>query len=127
MGKKKNILLVDDDSIYLFIAQKTIEEQFPNTVITICKNGQEALSKLDSFNPDVMFLDINMPIMNGWDLLEKLKKKCQKLAYPIFMVSSSIDENDRDRAESYEFVKGFMQKPISKEKFIDFKLNKVVL
>ena len=120
MDKRKNILLVDDDAIYLFIAQKTIKMQFPNAIVTICKNGQEALQKLNSINPDVMFLDINMPILNGWGLLEKLKEKYQELKYPIFIVSSSIDENDKHRAASHDFVKGYIEKPISEEKFIDF-------
>ena len=120
MSKRKNILLVDDDAIYLFIAQKTIKMQFPNAVITVCKNGQEALNELNAITPDIMFLDINMPILNGWGLLEKLKSKYQQLKYPIFIVSSSIDANDKERATSHEFVKGYIEKPISEEKFIDF-------
>lgn len=118
MNEKKNILLVDDDVIYLFIAQKTINKLFPNAVITVCKNGQEALSKLDFLSPDVMFLDINMPVLNGWELLEKLKGEYIENRYPIYIVSSSIDENDRRRAASHKFVKGYLEKPISESKLL---------
>ena len=88
MGKKKKILLVDDDSIYLFVAQRTIKLQFPDTEITVCKNGKEALQQLNEGVPDVMLLDINMPILNGWEVLEHLNKKYSSLQFPIFIVSS---------------------------------------
>ena len=116
MNEKKNILLVDDDVIYLFIAQKTILMQFPNADITICKNGQEALLELDSLSPDVMFLDINMPVLNGWDLLDKLQGKDNQDQSPIFIVSSSINENDRKRAHTHKLVKGYIEKPITESK-----------
>lgn len=125
MINKKNIFLVDDDAIYLFIAQKTIKMKFPNAIITVCKNGQEALQKLKLLKPDVMFLDINMPILNGWGLLEKLKENNKLLSYPIFIVSSSIDEKDKNKAKSHDFVKGYIEKPISEDKLIDFGVDKI--
>ena len=115
MDSKKNILLVDDDSIYLFIAQKIINKILPDAIINTCKNGQEAISLMDSLNPDIMFLDINMPVLNGWDLLDKLIN--QKINFPIFIVSSSIDEKDKAKAKSYvDLVKGYISKPLNADK-----------
>lgn len=116
MGKNTNILIVDDDDIYIYIAKKSVKDACPKAEVFVCKNGQEALDKLLSLNPDILLLDINMPVMNGWGLLDNLMLKNSSLDFPIFIVSSSLDENDKEKAASYDFVKGYIQKPISKEK-----------
>lgn len=111
-----NILIVDDDDISLFIAKKSVEAACPKAKVFVCKNGEEALHKLTSLNPDILLLDINMPVMNGWSLLDNLLNKVKKLDFPIYMVSSSLDEKDKEKSQSYDFVKGFINKPINKEK-----------
>lgn len=116
MCEDANILIVDDDDIYIYIAKKSVKDACPKAEVFVCKNGEEALNKLPSLNPDVLLLDINMPVMNGWGLLDKLMGKNTSLDFPIFIVSSSLDVNDKEKAASYDFVKGYINKPINKEK-----------
>ena len=116
MCEDANILIVDDDNIYIYIAKKSVKDACPKAEIFVCKNGEEALDKLSSLNPDILLLDINMPVMNGWGLLDNLLVKNIKLEFPIFIVSSSLDESDKEKAASYKFVKGYINKPINKEK-----------
>jgi CheY-like chemotaxis protein len=71
--------------------------------------------------PDVILLDINMPIMDGWDFLEWFKEFKENLvkAIPIFMVSSSIDWRDIEKAKSYEEVIDYMSKPLTDGNFFE--------
>jgi CheY-like chemotaxis protein len=70
--------------------------------------------------PDVIFLDLNMPEMNGWSILESLKTNYARLPKPIsvYIVSTSIDVNERREAMNYHFVKEFISKPLYRDKII---------
>jgi len=69
----------------------------------------------------VILLDINMPVMDGWDFLEWVKNNRHLFAknVPIFMVSSSIDWRDIERAKSYESVMDYMSKPLTEGNFFE--------
>jgi CheY-like chemotaxis protein len=122
---KLSILLVDDDRIYQFAAKKTIEATgFANNIV-IYSNGEEAINYLkhnlqNSHSlPDVIFLDVNMPIMNGWEFLEEYSSIKKGLTKPviIYVVSSSVDEFDVSKSRQYDTVKGYIVKPVLREKF----------
>ena len=122
---KLDICLIDDDRIYQFAAKKTLEATgMAGNVITFF-NGQDAITYLESHLtdsssiPDVIFLDINMPIMNGWQFLEAYKELTKKLAkhVTVYMVSSSIDEYDIKKSKEYQSVSDYVLKPVNKEKF----------
>jgi CheY-like chemotaxis protein len=124
-SNKYNILVIDDDTIYQYTAKKTIEAIGLSANISFCSNGEEALdyieSSLKSFDliPDVILLDVNMPVMNGWDFLKaynKIKNKINK-KITIYVVSSSEDESDIENSRKFEIVEGYMVKPILKEQF----------
>lgn len=114
------VCLIDDDRIYQFTAKRIIELVNPTQKVLAFFNGKEAI---DFFNqptasvvslPDIIFLDINMPVMNGWEFLEDynaIKHKFPK-NIAIYMVSSSIDENDRLRSKSFG-VTDYIEKPIN--------------
>ena len=119
------ICLIDDDRIYQFAARKIIEATgLANNVMTF-SNGREALQHLqtnaDSSTdlPDVIFLDINMPVMNGWQFLDAFKSIGPKLSKPvtIYMVSSSVDEYDINKSRDYNEVTDYIIKPVHREKF----------
>ena len=122
---KLNICLIDDDRIYQFAAKKTIEATGMAQKVMVFSNGLEAMDFLQSHLtdtpsiPDVIFLDINMPIMNGWQFLEAYSGLQQSLkkTVTVYMVSSSIDEYDIKKSREYESVSDYVLKPVNKEKF----------
>ncbi|MFN8417508.1 MAG: response regulator [Cytophagaceae bacterium] len=114
MKEKATICIVDDDEIFQFITKKTFERLNRKDDLYIFSNGEEAIQYFLShqeLKPDVIFVDINMPIMDGWDFMEELERI--QMNYPqIFMVSSSIDDKDLTKAKSMPLVKDYITKPI---------------
>lgn len=124
--KKNLICIIDDDTIYQFTFKKILSStDLPLDIISFL-NGEEAFhyinlnAKNAALLPDFIFLDINMPLKNGWQFLADYAPLKEKLAKPnrIFLVSSSIDSEDLDRAAENPLLSGYINKPISKEKFI---------
>ena len=123
---KLSVLLVDDDGIYQFTARKTLEATGYADKIFICSNGEEAIhlienNILEEDIPDVIFLDVNMPVMNGWEFLIAYKelKKPKHKNICIYIVSSSVDEADIQHSKEFESVEDYIIKPILKEKFTE--------
>jgi two-component system, chemotaxis family, chemotaxis protein CheY len=119
-----NICLIDDDRIYQFTAKKTLESTGLTGQIQAFINGKEALEYFQnntnsSFLPHIIFLDINMPILDGWQFLEGFKPIYASMPQPpiIYLLSSSVDEYDTKRAKEYDMIKDYLIKPINKEKF----------
>ncbi|WP_416444002.1 response regulator [Leeuwenhoekiella sp. A16] len=111
----KNILVVDDDKIFLVLVSRLLKTFYPKTTITSCLNGREALDYLDKSTPDIILLDINMPIMNGWEFMNRLPLKKQE-DLSIFIVSSSIDPRDQRLSKTNVNIEGFIEKPLTPEK-----------
>lgn len=121
MGKKIEIAcVIDDDQVYVFGLKKLIEfSNFCKNVLVFA-NGEEALKYLKPIVtnvhelPDVILLDINMPVMDGWEFLEEFIKIKHQLAkdITIYMVSSSIQQSDIDKAKQYTEVSDYLIKPI---------------
>lgn len=119
------ISIIDDDTIYQFTTVKVIELENIAKKIVVFSDGEEAIEFLienvDSADtlPDIIFLDINMPYMDGWEFLEeyaKLKPHLPK-AIVIYIVSSSVSSMDMDRAKSISDVTDYIVKPITSDKF----------
>lgn len=121
----KNILLVDDDNIFNFLNTKLLEASGIVSEIHTAVNGQEALDLLNNYYtgssslPDVILLDLNMPVMDGFSFLEAF----QKLKLPkkenvsIIIVTSSEDPKDMARAKQMG-ITGYLTKPLSREKLL---------
>ncbi|MEN9997242.1 MAG: hypothetical protein RI922_232 [Bacteroidota bacterium] len=117
----KSFLLIEDDDIFNFIHNQIILQVIPDAKITIFKYAQQALDYLNEIHPnlpDYIFLDLNMPEMNGFEFLDNLSNSgsidCTKTT--IYLVTSSLDHRDSEHANSLEFVKSLIDKPLS----IDF-------
>jgi CheY-like chemotaxis protein len=127
MKNKLNcILLIDDDEPTNFLTRLTLEEMDCANVINTVENGVEALAYLnktmsgdpDYPRPDLIFLDINMPAMNGWEFLEQYARidVLQKANVVIVMLTTSLNPDDRNKAEKNPDVTGFELKPLLSEK-----------
>ncbi len=119
------VAVVDDDQVYQFTASRALKAtNLPHRILQF-RNGQEALAYLsvhlhDSNQlPDIILLDINMPITDGWMFLDEYFKLKQQLPkkIKIYMVSSSIDPRDLNRAKGNPDVSDYVEKPISLSKF----------
>lgn len=121
------VLLVDDDEVYLFAAGKTIEATGLADSVDVRNNGQEAIDYLINLMakgielPDVIFIDINMPVMDGWEFLEKYRELMGERAsdIKIYILSSSVDKNDIQRSKQFDCVAEYIIKPVYKGKFTE--------
>ena len=126
-AKTPIIALVDDDKVFQLTTLRTIQAAKLTDRILQFENGEEALSFLKQHAmetdnlPDYIFLDINMPFVDGWMFLEDfatLKTDLQK-DISIYMVSSSIDPKDVNRAKGNKNVQDYITKPVSREKLTE--------
>ncbi|TVZ17313.1 response regulator [Maribacter sp. MAR_2009_72] len=127
MHKKSNILLVDDDELYLFLMEKTIH-QISNTLkVSSVTDGERAIEYIAQCTnemtplPEVIFLDINMPFLDGWGFLAEFKKLNPLISNKvnIYIVSSSMRESDKKRAANLEELTGYVIKPVDKSQLIE--------
>jgi CheY-like chemotaxis protein len=130
MAAIKKVYLVDDDEINNFICTNILRKiSFCDDVVAY-ESGTEAIDALkEAINngqddvPDVIFLDINMPIMNGWDFLEEFKglKGQINKKVSLFMLSSSIYQADVEKSKQYDDVVDFVTKPLNADVLNDIK------
>jgi len=117
----KSVCIIDDDPIYHMLAKRLLSLNQYSDVIFEYRDGNEAYLALKQMHnqgekmPDVIFLDINMPIWDGWDFLDEIIKLELHHLFEIYMVSSSSNPYDKEKAESYPMIKGFLNKPLKIE------------
>jgi CheY-like chemotaxis protein len=127
MKKVKTLGIVDDDKIYTFLVKRTIEQTNLVDLIKVFGNGLDAIDflKKNADNPDslpeIILLDLSMPVMDGWEFIEEYMLLSPKLGrmITIYIVSSSISPHDIAKAKSISSVTDFIIKPISKENLIE--------
>ncbi len=115
----KHILIVDDDPVATLILKKNLELIQVNQETITFSNGKEAyefFKKNYSEKEDYyIFLDINMPLMNGWDFLNNINPFINKVNTHIYILTSSINKIDMDIATQYALIEKYLSKPINKE------------
>lgn len=124
---KKIIWIIDDDAIYQTIINKLIQKSGVFSTHSSFMNGKEAMTTLNTileiheeYIPDIILLDINMPIMDGWEFMEEIKRIKSKINKQIiiYIVSSSIAIEDRNKSKTFTDIIGYIPKPISVEDLI---------
>ena len=120
-------LIVDDDSIIIFIHKKLVGKcGYPLAPETYL-NGREALENLmstaDESTLSIVLLDINMPVMSGWEFLDAIQDKPFAKNMKVAMVTSSVDASDKLKAKTYSQVVGFLEKPITVDMLNELKTH----
>ncbi len=113
------IFLVDDDPINNLINKRLLGKVGISDQIIEFLEGEEALTQIEilpSEHQVLIFLDINMPVLNGWEFLEKYIQIFPNRQDKIVILSSSIDYQDRQKAREYQIVSGFLEKPLTLDK-----------
>ena len=109
---KIKCLIIDDEPLAINVIKNYLEQIEDLELVNTFSNSIEGLNFLKNNTIDVIFLDINMPIWDGWDFLDEIVKLELQHTFEIYMVSSSTSPHDKEKAESYRFVKGFLTKPL---------------
>ncbi|WP_153798504.1 response regulator [Foetidibacter luteolus] len=127
MANFKNVLLIEDDPITVLVCERIAKlagfaEEFHSAA-----NGLEAIEYIQKKGadgqclPELIFLDINMPVMNGWEFLENfdiVRPLFSKVPF-IYILSSTVDPEDQRKALSYPLVKNFISKPLTKNHLVE--------
>jgi CheY-like chemotaxis protein len=120
--REKIIWIVDDDIIYQTIIHKLIEKSGIFSAHFSFLNGKEAIIALNNTLeikkeniPDIILLDINMPVMDGWEFMEEIKRLKPKIKknITIHIVSSSIAMEDRNKSKTFADIMSYITKPVS--------------
>jgi CheY-like chemotaxis protein len=123
----KQVYLIDDDEVFVFLTKKLIQKTHQDVSLSVFTNGQDAIEHLEKIAgdqallPDMILLDLNMPVMDGWEFL----KAYEKISFSspdkihLYIVTSSISPYEVERAKHIPAVKEFIVKPMVKEKFVD--------
>lgn len=122
MKKINTTYIIDDDPIFIFGLKRMLEHADFCNEFVVFNNGEDALDNLkplmktgENF-PELILLDLNMPIMDGWQFLDEfIKEDCPKKTI-IYIISSSIDPVDVEKAKEYQNVSSYVIKPITRDK-----------
>jgi CheY-like chemotaxis protein len=127
----KSIFLIDDDPIFVYLTRRIISSIGSPCEINEFTDGELAIAYLSSIRdqsellPDVIFLDLSMPVMDGWEFLKEYSELKPRLKKDIalFIVSSSISPQEVERSKSYRTVTDFLIKPVEKGKIVEIMGN----
>lgn len=118
---KPVVYLIDDNLVSQFAIKIVMEQSKTPSKVSCFDNAKEGLIALKKSIatqediPRIILLDLNMPVMNGWDFLDELEKLGTITdSIEIFIISSFTNTQDRNKAQNHPFVKGYFEKPLSK-------------
>ncbi len=113
-----SLMIVDNDQVNSFVLKNIIKRNYAEAGIVICPDGEQALKHLEELDaqgdafPDVLLLDLYMPILNGFEFLERYTHLYSHKPTVIFAMSNSLSKDDQQKANEFNVVKGFITKPL---------------
>lgn len=119
MRKIDQICIIDDDPIVIFGTKRILQNAQCCSNFLVYRNGKEGLEGLREIMmagetpPDIILLDLNMPVMDGWQFLDEFTQIQSSEKILIYIVTSSIDPKDINKAKSYSQVNNYIVKPIT--------------
>jgi len=126
------ILCIDDDPITVMLCRKVIQKSEFAKIMDSAQNGEDALHYFDKLImenddhfPELILLDLNMPVMGGWEFLDNFSRDTYANFFSntkVIVLSSTIDPQDVEKSKTYPMVIDFMSKPITKEMLEKLKL-----
>ena len=123
MNKLKKILIIDDDQISTFLTKRIVDSSLMAEHSQTFYQSEKALLNIkaslteQTVLPDLILLDINMPVHDGWDFINELQKMPNYKPITIVVLSSSIYKEDKDKSKTYPEIKGYLSKPLTVVKF----------
>lgn len=120
MNPTDKICIIDDDEIYIFLMKKSFAAMGVNNEVLSFLNGADALEELIKLKnnnedlPSIILLDINMPIMDGWEFLNEFRKLSANITNKIsvYIISSSIASEDIEKSKTFPEIIDYFTKPI---------------
>lgn len=123
LTKNKHILIVEDDRFMTFLERTILNKVLKEVPLHEAENGFEGLEYIVNMNNEendlLIFLDINMPKMNGFEFLDEIHNLPPSCNYSVVMVTSSLSKEDKIKSFSYPPVKNFITKPLTPERLIE--------
>lgn len=114
MNKIENICIINDDDVYAFIVKKSIIKLSICNNVTTFVNGEDAFNSFkNNLNnlPDIILLDINMPVMDGWEFLNEFEALNIEKKIAIYIISAHISEEDNFKANNNTLISGVLEDP----------------
>lgn len=119
----RKLTIVDDDDAFVFLTKELLSEADMVDNVNVFRNGKEALDFIETHKgnaqelPEILLLDLSMPVMDGWQFLNRFNQLTSELARPIaiYICTSSISPDDVAKARSVRTVSDFLVKPVTHE------------
>jgi len=118
--KKNHFIIIDDSKLDCFIAEKIIKNTGKCESVTAFQDARNALEFIkthhaDEHVPTIILVDIQMPLMTGFEFVEEFEKLPMTITcnYTLYVISSSINDNDLNKVHNYASVKQFLNKPLN--------------
>ncbi len=125
MSKINLACLIEDDPVHIYLSKRYLESSGYIDNIQIYNNGKEAYDGLkedwesNKTLPEIILLDLTMPVWDGWKFLDEFIKLPIEKQITIYILTSSINEADKQRASNYNVVKNYLVKPITMQTLVE--------
>jgi CheY-like chemotaxis protein len=111
--QKLKIMIVEDNSVNMLLLKTIIKNLFPNATIFEIPNGEEAFHQYETVNPDIIFMDIQMPLMNGYEATKEIRNLKSGKIVPIIAITAGTEKEEREKCLAAG-MNDYISKPIIK-------------